>query len=245
MTNFKLILEYDGTAYHGWQKQKSERTVQGELEKALSAMTRQKIIVNGSGRTDAGVHALGQVASFHCDTRLSPENFQQGVNSLLDDDIVVRDCCLAPPDFHARYSALAKTYRYQILNRRTPSAIYRNYAWFLRKPLDINAMRQALPPITGEHDFAAFEGAGSPRSTTIREVTQITLEEKPEGFLCLEITANGFLRYMVRNIVGTLADIGSGKRAPEEMKQILAGRDRSLASPTAPPHGLFLITVKY
>ncbi|MEW6078012.1 MAG: tRNA pseudouridine(38-40) synthase TruA [Thermodesulfobacteriota bacterium] len=245
LRTFKLIIEYDGTHYHGWQRQATDRTIQGEIEAALLTMTRQQVSVTGSGRTDAGVHALAQTASFRCDTRLTPDNFQQGLNSLLDDDIVIRDCQYAPDEFHARFDAQRKTYQYRILNRLLPPAIGRQYVWHIRRQLDIAAMRQALPHITGEHDFTSFEGAGSPQGSSVRNVMAAILHDAPDGHLYFDITANGFLKHMVRNIVGTLAEIGLNKLTPDDMGRILAARDRSLAGATAPPQGLFLMNVEY
>jgi tRNA pseudouridine38-40 synthase len=245
LRTFKLIIEYDGTNYHGWQRQTSHRTIQGEIEAALLTMTRQKITVTGSGRTDAGVHALAQTASFRCETRLTPDNFQQGLNSLLDRDIVIRACEPAPDGFHARFDAQRKTYQYRVLNRPLPPAIGRQYVWHIRRPLATAAMRRALPHIVGEHDFTSFEGAGSPQGSSVRHIMAAELTETPDNHIRFDITANGFLKHMVRNIVGTLVEIGLGKRGPEKMGKILAARDRSLAGATAPPMGLFLVNVEY
>jgi tRNA pseudouridine38-40 synthase len=243
--NFKLTIEYDGTNYHGWQRQPNGCSIQQTIEAAIAVMTRQKISLTGSGRTDAGVHALGQVANFKCRTPITPEAFQKGLNSLLPDDIVIRECALVSLDFHARYRAKAKVYRYYIRNQNLPSAIGRQYAWWIRAELDIAAMHAALGYIVGEHDFKSFEGAGSPRSHTIRHVTRAELICKEPGNLALEIEADGFLRYMVRNITGTLVDVGTGKINRHQVKEILFARDRNLAGATAPAHGLFLINVRY
>ncbi len=243
--NFKLTLEYDGTAYCGWQRQKSAPTIQAEIESKLATMTGENITLIGSGRTDAGVHALGQVANFRCDTRLTPEAFQNGLNRLLPGDIVVRECCRVDTGFHARFAASSKTYRYHILNRNLPSAIHRHYAWFIRKPLNLDAMQRAIPYLVGTHDFKAFEGAGSPRSHTIRTIINARLTPKEDGRLLFEITADGFLRFMVRNIVGTLVDVGREVLSPGALKNVLASRDRKNAGATAPPHGLFLVKVEY
>ena len=242
---FKLIIEYDGTDYHGWQRQKNDRSVQGEIEAALFIMTGRKITVIGSGRTDAGVHALAQVASFRCDTHLTAGVFQKGLNSLLDVDVVIRNCHRAVDDFHARYNAKRKTYQYRIINSELPAAIGRQYAWHIRRPLDVQAMRRALPYIIGEHDFTSFEGTGSPRNTAVRHVMRAEIQEAPDNRVFLDITANGFLKHMVRNLVGTLVEIGLGKYTPEDMGQILEARNRSRAGATAPPQGLFLVNVEY
>ncbi len=245
MRNFKLTIEYDGTAYHGWQRQKRDRTVQGEIERALTIMTRQRVAVNGSGRTDAGVHALGQTASFRCDTRLPSETLQKGLNAILDDDIVIRGCEAAPDAFHARFDAIGKVYRYQILNRPLPDAVGRQYHWHIRTPLDPAAMKEAAGHIRGRHDFKAFEGTGSPRAHTVRHVRRSDLIAGEDGRLAFWIEADGFLRYMVRNIVGTLAEVGLGKIFPDGVRDILRSRDRSRAGATAPARGLFLVSVLY
>ena len=243
--NFKLIIEYDGSSYHGWQRQKNRKTIQGEIEKAIMTITGKKIALTGSGRTDAGVHAFGQVANFYCDTEISPEVFQRGLNSLMPKDIIIKECNTVNEKFHARYDAKTKTYRYRILNRTTPAAICRQYAWFIKKKLDLDAMQSAILHIIGTNDFKAFEGAGSPRSSTKRRVINAGLQQKEKEYLIFEIEADGFLRFMVRNIVGTLLDVGLCKITPDDFKKILLSKDRNLAGATAPPHGLFLMNVKY
>ena len=245
LKNFKIIIEYDGSNYHGWQRQKDDRTIQQEIENALSTMTARQIFLNGSGRTDAGVHAFGQVANFLCETDLSAAVFQKGLNSILPDDIVIKDCRLVDEDFHARYDAKSKLYHYRIINRRVPSAIGRQYAWFIRRKLNAAAMRTAISHIIGSHDFKSFEATGSPRSHTTRNIMSADLIEHKDGSLIFEIEADGFLRYMVRNIVGTLVDVGLGKITPAEFNDILASKNRSNAGATAPAHGLFLMEVKY
>ncbi|MCF8111175.1 MAG: tRNA pseudouridine(38-40) synthase TruA [Desulfobacteraceae bacterium] len=246
MKNFKLTIEYDGTDFNGWQVQKTGRTVQGETEAALFTMTRQKVRVTGSGRTDAGVHALGQTAHFRCQTRLGAPEFMSGLNSLLPPDIVIKACEQVPLRFHAQYSAKKKTYRYNILNRSLPAAVGRQYSWHIQRPLDINAMQQAANSLIGTHDFSAFENTGSPRSDSLRTVYSARFIKSPDDeHLCFEISANGFLRYMVRNIMGTLVLVGQSKITPREFAGIKQGLDRSRAGATAPPHGLFLISVTY
>ena len=243
--NFKLTIEYDGTRYHGWQRQKGDRTLQGEIERALETMTGQTITLNGSGRTDAGVHAYGQTAHFTCETRLSPDVFQKGLNSLLDADIVIRDCREMDPGFHARFDVRGKTYHYRIRNRPLPSALERLYVWHVRRPLNPAAMAEAAGCLAGEHDFKAFEGAGSPRTHTRRRIIQSKIVSDPEGLVTYQVCADGFLRYMVRNIVGTLVDVGAGKTTVSEFRKILASGDRGRAGATAPPHGLYLMHVDY
>jgi tRNA pseudouridine38-40 synthase len=244
-SNYRLIIEYDGSAFHGWQKQKDDRTVQGEIEKALSVMTGQKIVLHGSGRTDAGVHAYGQVANFKSDSGLSPETFQKGLNSLLPDDVVILDCNQVDAQFHARYDVKRKIYHYNLLNRTLPCAIMRRYVWFIRKELDVKAMEEAARHLVGSHDFKSFEGTGSPRSSTARHVFRAGLRQADAANIVFEIEADGFLKFMVRNIVGTLVDVGHGKLTPDNFKEVLLSKDRSLAGATAPPQGLFLVKVAY
>lgn len=243
--NFKLTIEYDGTRYHGWQRQKTDRSIQDEIEKALAKMTACKVTLIGSGRTDAGVHAAGQVANFKCDTRLTPAAFFNGLNSLLPEDIIIKDCQLVATQFHARYDARSKIYRYKIINQSVPTAIGRQYVWFIRKAVDRQAMRAAMAHLIGRHDFKAFEGTGSPRQDTTREIFSAELIEHADNMLIFEIEADGFLRYMVRNIVGTIVDVGLGKITPADFKNILASMDRSQASATAPARGLTLVKVNY
>ena len=243
--NFKLTIEYDGTNYLGWQRQATGPTVQAEIERALTSMTGSAVTLIGAGRTDAGVHALGQVANFRCDTRLDPEPILKGLNSLLPPDIAIRECHLVPESFHARYDAKTKVYQYRILNREARSAVGRNYAWFIHTPLDVDAMRQAAGHLVGRHDFKAFESTGSPRAHTVRTVLMVDWTEKTERRLNFQIEADGFLRCMVRNIVGTLVAVGRGKLMPADVSAILGSRDRKRAGATAPGRGLFLVEVKY
>ncbi|MFC1885666.1 tRNA pseudouridine(38-40) synthase TruA [Thermodesulfobacteriota bacterium] len=245
LKNFKLTIEYDGGRYHGWQRQKNERTIQCEIESALKKMIKQPVSLTGSGRTDAGVHAMGQTANFCCETGLSSEVFFRGLNSLLPSDIVIQACEQVSDSFHARFDAISKTYRYRIFNRMTPTAVGRQYAWFIRQPLDADAMRGAMAHIIGTYDFKAFEGVGSPRAHTIRQVMTATLFTEDQDVMVFEIEANGFLRFMVRNIVGALVDVGKQRITPDDFLQIRNSRDRNLCSATAPPHGLFLVRVTY
>ncbi len=260
MQNFKLVIEYDGTAYHGWQRQSNIRTIQETIEAALRTMTGGSITLIGSGRTDAGVHAAGQVANFCLETRLTPDVFLKGLNSLLPSDIVIKDCAVADEKFHARYDALSKVYDFRILNRPIPAAIFRQYAWHIRKSLDLEAIRTAMLCLKGQHDFSAFEAVGSSRSHAVRTVIDVNLSghevklaphevklapKDVDGYVVFSIEANGFLRHMVRNIVGTLVDVGLGKISPEAFEGILMSRDRKQAGMTAPAYGLFLREVRY
>ncbi len=245
MQNFKLTLEYDGTAYRGWQRQAEGPTIQAEVERALGRLTGAPVTVIGAGRTDAGVHALGQTAHFHSPTRLGPEALRRGLNALLPEDIAVRECLPVPETFHARYDARAKRYRYRILNREARSALERHRCWFLDRPLDLEAMRRAAAHLVGRRDFKSFESSGSPRAHTVRTVTAAEWHTGEDGILCFEIEADGFLRGMVRNVVGTLAAVGQGRLSPGDIPRILAARDRQCAAACAPARGLFLVRVIY
>ena len=246
MQNFKIVIEYDGTAYQGWQRQGEGATIQGTIEAALETMIGKPVTVLGSGRTDAGVHALNQVANFRADTKLTPEIFKRGLNGLLPPDIVIKDCAVVDDAFHARYSARSKVYQYRILNRLTPAALFRQYAWHIKKPLDLSAMSKAITCLKGQHDFSAFEATGSPRSDAVRTVIDANLAERDaDGYVVFSIEANGFLRHMVRNVVGTIVDVGLGKLSPEGFEDILMAKDRKKAGITAPAHGLVLKEVKY
>lgn len=242
---FKLIIEYDGSGFHGWQRQKNDRTVQETIEKALLRMTREPVTLIGSGRTDAGVHARGQVASFQTASRLDATVFLNGLNSLLPDDVSICGCTQMADSFHARFDVRSKHYRYHILNRAIAPAIGRQFVWHIRKPLDTAAMLQAADHMVGTHDFKAFEGAGSPRAHTVRTITESTIKLSEGGRLTYDIRADGFLRFMVRNIVGTMVEVGWGKRSANDIPTILASKDRSQAGATAPPQGLFLMDVTY
>ena len=242
---FKLIIEYDGTDFCGWQRQKHDPTIQGAIEAALRQMTRTAVTVHGSGRTDAGVHALGQCAHFSCPTRLGPQDFLKGLNSMLPDAIVIRSCEAVAADFHARFDVRHKTYHYRILNRPQPAAVGRQYAWHIRRPLDLEAMAAGTAHLVGRLDFKAFENSGSPRPHTVRHVMRARWRRSADDHLTFEIRADGFLRFMVRNIVGTLVAVGMGQIKPEAVDAIRQAGDRRQASATAPPHGLFLVKVAY
>lgn len=244
LKNFKLTIEYDGSAFHGWQIQPELSTIQSELQKILSMMTRENIVVHGSGRTDAGVHALAQVAHFHSETGIDPSQFQIALNQLLPDGIVIKECRHVHQAFHARFNVIRKTYRYRILNRFLPMAVGRQYLWHIRQDLDLDAMEKAAAHLIGEHDFKAFEGSGSPRASTVRRIDKAGFTRDGD-MIVFEISANGFLKFMVRNIVGTLVDVGKGKFSPDDFLAILVSRDRRKGGATAPPQGLFLLNVEY
>lgn len=245
LKNFKLIIEYDGTHYCGWQRQPRDRSIQQEIENALTTMTRRKITLIGSGRTDAGVHALGQTANFACETTIDATALHKGLNSLLPEDIVIRTCAEVPAGFHARYDVKSKTYRYRIRSGPLPAAIGRQYEWWVRAPLDLDAMKRAADQLIGRKDFKAFEATGSPRSHTVRHVMRADIQADAGGRIIFEIEAEGFLRYMVRNIVGTLVQVGKGAIPPEQISLILESRDRGQAGATAPARGLCLVHVNY
>ena len=241
---FKLTIEYDGTGYHGWQIQPNGPTIQETVEAALERITARQIRIHSSGRTDAGVHALGQCAHFGCETHLTPEIFQKALNAVLPTDIVIKNCENVDADFHARFSAKSKRYQYRIWNDPTPMAIGRQYTLHISKPLDLGKMRAAAEYLLGEHDFRGFETVGTPHLTTIRCVYDV-LFTKFNAEIHFDIEANGFLRYMVRSIVGTLLEVGLDKRAVNSVEEILASGDRKLAGVTAPAHGLTLLCVRY
>ncbi|WP_457552018.1 tRNA pseudouridine(38-40) synthase TruA [Desulfobacula sp.] len=243
--NFKLIIEYDGTHFFGWQKQKDKKTVQGEIEKALTRILNQKVKISGSGRTDAGVHAFGQVANFYADTNILPQKLKKGINSLIKDPVVIRECCVVEDKFHARYNAVSKEYRYVILNREDPCVIGRLYQWHIRSPLDLKAMKQCCQIILGKLDFKSFESTGSPRSSSIREVFFSDINPLEGDRIEFKICASGFLKYMVRNLMGTIVLAGLNKISVNEFVEILEARDRTKAGATAPAHGLFLKKVNY
>ncbi len=244
MRKLKLTLEYDGTAYGGWQIQRNADTVQGRVAAALREVLREDLRLHGAGRTDAGVHARGQVAHFETASALPPENIRRGANTHLPPDIVILEAEEAGPDFHARYSARWKIYRYRILVRDTRSPLARNRAWRIVPPLDPARMREAAEPLIGRRDFAAFAASGSSVKDTVRELSRLEITEAGEE-LTLEFQADGFLYRMVRNITGTLVEAGKGKLTVREVAGILRSRDRTRAGPTAPPYGLCLEKVGY
>jgi tRNA pseudouridine38-40 synthase len=242
--NIKLTIEYDGTHYHGWQIQPCGPTIQAVLEQALSVFFAESIRIVGSGRTDAGVHAVGQVANFHTGKPVDRHRLVRGLNALTPRDITIKDAASVADSFDARRDGRARIYHYQILNRPTPSPFYWNRAWHLHAPLDIEAMRAAIGCLLGEHDFSSFRAAGCEAEHPVRRVYGTSLEKRDE-LLVYTIEATAFLRHMVRNIVGTLVEVGHSLRTPESFAEVLAGRDRTRAGSTAPAHGLYLMEVKY
>lgn len=275
MRNLKMIVEYDGSGYHGWQRQKNGLSIQQVLEEKIAVITGEKVNVIGSGRTDAGVHALAQVAHFNTACGIPAGNLLKGINSLLPADIVLKSLEEVNEDYHARIDAKGKVYLYQIFNSPTRTVLYRHYAWIIHCPLDLDLMREAAGCLIGRHDFTSFSSVHTDVIFFEREMRRIEIMNYPAtscgvsktasneaGFgeydperldylsgghplIKIFVEADGFLRYMVRTIVGTLVEVGRGKRPPEDMAAVLKGRDRKLAGITAPPQGLFLKEVIY
>jgi tRNA pseudouridine38-40 synthase len=240
----KLTLEYDGTAYAGWQRQPDQPTVQAAVEAAIAGVTQINTPVIGAGRTDAGVHAMGQVASFHINRDMTPREWTRALNAHLPKSIVVRSVMLMPDTFHARHSAKGKLYEYRILNRPERPAVERAYCWHIHQPLDDAAMNHAGLALIGSHDFSSFQTQPTDNDDPICYLQQFTVFREGDR-LRIEAYADRFLKQMIRSIVGTLAEVGLHKRPPDRLKHILDARDRSAAGKTAPPQGLFLVRVDY
>jgi tRNA pseudouridine38-40 synthase len=246
----KLTIEYDGTDLVGWQRQPAGTSVQGLLEDALAAFEGAPVTVHGAGRTDAGVHALAQVASVALTATHETAAIQRGLNAVLPSSVRVVSIEDAPPGFHARFDATGKVYEYRIVNAPFISPFLVRHAWHVPQPLDVEAMRVAGRALLGRHDFAAFQGAGSDVRDTVRTIESIDWREKAGAMretapLAIVLTADGFLRHMVRSIVGTLVEVGVGRWPPAEVAGILNSRDRGRVGRTAPPDGLFLVQVRY
>lgn len=257
MATFRITIAYDGTDYVGWQRQANGTSIQALIEDALGELDGRPVVVAGAGRTDAGVHALGQVAGFALDRTITSHGVVRALNARLPADVRVLSATEVPPQFHARFDARAKTYRYRIWNADVVSPFERRYAWHLDGALDVSAMDAAARLLEGHHDFAAFRAAGGRTRTSERTVISSRISRQKsdtvdlrdsalEGALiAYEITGDGFLRYMVRTIVGTLVEIGRGRQRPAWMGDVLGACDRSRAGPTAPPEGLFLVRVDF
>jgi len=245
MRNIRLLIEYDGINYQGWQVQPKGQTVQGVIEEKLARITGETIHVISSGRTDSGVHAFGQVANFKTKSQLDIGSIQRALNSLLPSDIVIQGVDEAEEGFHARKESKSKVYEYRILNRELRSAFHHKYAWHVPQKLDLEKMKEATRLLIGEHDFSSFRSVGSATRTGVRTVIRAEWKRSREGFIRFEIEANGFLKQMVRTIVGTLVEVGKGKISSQDFLKILESKDRKKAGATAPAYGLFLKEVKY
>ena len=244
MRNIKLTIEYDGKCYNGWQKQPNKLNIQGEIEKAIYNITKEKVDLIGSGRTDAGVHALGQVANFKTDSQIPIEKLAIAINSQLKNSIVIKNAEEVNERFHSRYNAKQKTYRYIINNSKTGSAIYRNLEYCFPIKLDVEKMKKAAKYFEGEHDFKAFKSSGTSSKNSVRTIYKAEAKQDKERII-IELTGNGFLYNMVRIISGTLLDVGLGKILPEEIPNIIEEKNRQKAGKTLPPHGLYLVAVEY
>ena len=249
MRFLRLTLAYDGTSYYGWQWQPDRPTVQGVLQRAIGKVTGESIQAIASGRTDAGVHAIGQAVSIATKSCLEPAVLRRAINANLPRDVLVRDVCEAPLGFNAISAADSKRYRYVLLDDEFPDVFTRKYCWHVRGGrLDVERMHQAAQSLRGEQDFKSFEGAGSKRVSTVRRISDISIDRRPyqEGErIVLEVEANGFLYNMVRNIVGTLVEVGRNRRSVTWPREVLLARDRCCAGMTAPPQGLYLVRVLF
>lgn len=244
MPTIKLTLEYDGTAYAGWQRQLDQPTIQQAVETAIEGVTGIKVSVIGAGRTDSRVHALGQVASFRIDRDMTPREWTRALNAHLPETITVRSAAIMPDTFHARHQAIGKLYEYRILNRPERPAVDRHACWHIYKPLNDAAMNQAALCLIGSHDFSSFETQPTENEDPMCHIQRLIVIRHGD-LVRIETYGDRFLKQMVRSIVGTLVEVGLGKRTPDSLATILAARDRSAAGKTAPPQGLFLVRVDY
>jgi tRNA pseudouridine38-40 synthase len=242
--NIRIVLSYDGSEFSGWQVQPGLRTVQETVENALGTILKEKIRIHAAGRTDAGVHAFGQVSAFRTDCAIAADAILRAVNSLLPADVAVTAVEDAGPDFHPRYSAISKAYAYAIYISPVKNPLFSRYALHVKRSLDFEAMKEAAHFFLGEHDFASFMGVGTPVKSTVRIVMESAIYLRND-MIYYAIKGNGFLKHMVRNIVGTLLEVGKGKSHPLDINRIIDSRNRSEAGPTAPPHGLYLLGVEY
>lgn len=245
MRNIRLRLQYEGTRYQGWQRQESsENTIQGKLERLLSLMCDERIEVHGSGRTDAGVHARGQVANFHTNSQMPLEEMLRYINEYLPQDIAVTDIAEVSERFHSRLNATGKCYRYQVINSEIPDVFLRRYALEVPEVLDIAAMRRAAGYLVGEHDFKAFTSAKKGKKSTVRRIDEIEIVQEG-SLITFTFRGNGFLYHMVRILMGTLLEVGMGKRSADSISQILQSHNRENAGPLVPARGLTLVEVYY
>ena len=245
MSTFRLTIEYQGTHFSGWQRQPNVRTVQGVLEQSLATLLRQEVPIQGAGRTDAGVHAIGQAASFEAETAMAPEKIRKGLTALSRPEIAVVETVVAPDGWNARFAAQGKHYRYTVLSRPSPSPIHRDTSYFIPVRLDRAVMREAAAKLIGTHDFAGFRASDCGRDNTIRELSEISISSLERGFIHIDVKGTAFLKNMVRIIAGTLIEVGKGRLSPDIVDEVLASGDRTIAGPTAPAHGLTLMRVYY
>lgn len=244
MRNIKLIIEYDGKGFNGWQKQPDRLNIQGEIEKAIEEITGEKVDLTASGRTDAGVHSLGQTANFKTDSKIPTEKFAKAINSRLKKSIVIKSAEEVNEKFHSRYSVKSKTYRYIINNSENGTAIYRGLEYHVPMKLDYEKMNEAIKYFIGEHDFKAFKASGTSSKSSVRKILDGSVRKEGERVI-IEVTGTGFLYNMVRIISGTLLDVGLGKIKPEDIPSIIESKDRTKAGKTLPAHGLYLLQVNY
>lgn len=247
MRNLKLIIEYDGTNYCGWQTQRGykPKSIQETIEKALQKILHHKVCLIGSGRTDAGVHASAQIANFKTDSGIAREKLQKALNGTLPVDIRISKVEEVNPGFHSRFDVKSKLYRYAVLSRNYNSALLKDFVYFYHYPLDIKLMRQEAGCLIGRHDFRAFCAEGISAKDTVRTIKKITIKKFPQSIIAIDIEADGFLYNMVRNIVGTLLEIGRKKFKKRDLKRILLSKNRKFAGPTVPAKGLCLVKVNY
>jgi len=244
-SRLRLVLAYDGTDFHGFAAQPDVRTVEGVVSKALEKILRHDVDLTCAGRTDAGVHAWGQVVSLEADPGVDPWRLRDALNGILGPEIVVRECELSTPEFDARRSAVSRTYRYTIVNRPEPDPFLARYAWWVQPPLDVAPMRMAADPFIGSHDFSAFCRRASSGASSVRRVIGSHWVDLGDGVLRYEVTATSFCWQMVRSLVGTLVDVGLGRLRAGDMRAVLESGDRQRAGQIAPPHGLCLWSVGY
>lgn len=244
MRNIKLTIEYDGKDFNGWQKQPDKLNIQGEIERAIQEITGEEVELIGSGRTDAGVHALGQIANFKTNSSIPIEKIPYAINSKLKRTIRIKQAEEVKEHFHSRYNCKRKTYRYTICHSAQGTALYRNMEYHVPQPLNIEKMKQAIGYFEGEHDFKAFKSSGGSNKSTVRTIYKATLKQEEERII-IELTGNGFLYNMVRIIVGTLLKVGMEEIQPQQIPEIILSKDRNQAGKTVPAHGLCLVEVSY
>ena len=244
MRNIRLTIEYDGKEFNGWQKQPNKLNIQGNLEKVISDLTKEEIEIIGSGRTDAGVHALGQVANFKTNSNIPIEKFAIAINSRIKQSIRIKKAEEVDERFHSRYNCKRKTYRYIINTSETGSAIYRNLEYNIKMQLDVKKMQEAVKFFIGEHDFSAFKSSGTSSKSSVRTIYNAKVEQDGERII-IELTGNGFLYNMVRIISGTLVEVGLNKIKPEDITKIIESKNRQNSGKTLPPCGLYLVSVEY